>query len=61
MKKVFLGTSSGAAIKVSCLKLSILDLYPAKLDNFMVASSYHGEKLQRTHQLLTGCPWIWAC
>ena len=50
-----------ALLKVSCLKLSILAVYPVKLDNFLVASSYHGEELQRTHQLLTECQWSWAC
>jgi hypothetical protein len=37
-----------ALLKVSCLKLFILDLYPVKLDNFLVASSYNGEKFQKT-------------
>ena len=56
MKTLFLGTSS-ALLDVSCLKLSIFDPYPVKLDTFLVASSYHVEEIQRTRQLLTGCQW----
>ena len=47
MKKIFLRILSGAAKFV----------FPIKLGNFVAASSYHGDQLQRTHHLLTGCQW----
>jgi hypothetical protein len=51
MKNLILGTPSSAALRILFVKL----------DNFGAPSSYNGDKLQRTHQLLAGFQWSLVC